>query len=79
MAMLLTLDGIIFATSVAKGILRNVSALTIAKHLETLVAKDGIRLTILKRTKDEDQNVKVFQEITNAVKTQGVSTLTSPC
>ena len=44
-----------------------------AKHLETLVSKDsGVPLEILKRTKDEEVNRKVFSDITDVMKAAGV-------
>ena len=46
----------------------------IAKHLETLAGKDGgVPLVILKRTKDEEANKKTFSDITDAMKSSGVS------
>lgn len=45
----------------------------IARHLETLVSKDGVALEILKRTKDEEVNKKTFTDITDVIKAAGVS------
>lgn len=45
----------------------------VAKHLETLVSKDGVALEILKRTKDEEVNRKTFTDITDVIKSSGVS------
>ena len=74
MTMLLTPDKIYFATSVAKGMGHRLDPLTrIAKHLETLVGKDGgVPLEILKRTKDEEVNKRTFQDIITALTAAGV-------
>jgi nucleosome binding factor SPN SPT16 subunit len=49
------------------------SVLIIAKHLETLVSKDGgVPLEIFKRTKDEEVNKKAFRDIIDAMKSSGV-------
>jgi len=45
----------------------------IARHLETLVSKDGVALEIFKRTKDEEVNKKAFTDITDVIKAAGVS------
>jgi hypothetical protein len=46
-----------------------------AKHLETLIGKDGgVPLVILKRTKDEEANKKTFSDITDTMKASGVAT-----
>jgi len=51
-----------------------VDGLMVAKHLETLVGKDGgVPLVILKRTKDEEVNKKTFSDIIDAMKSAGVS------
>ena len=72
MTMLLTPDKIYFATSAAKGIPSGMWLIT-AKHLETLVSKDGVALEILKRTKDEEVNRKTFTDIMDAMKNAGVN------
>jgi nucleosome binding factor SPN SPT16 subunit len=71
MTMLLTPEKFYFATSAAKGI-SLITRLTVAKHLETLVTKEGVPLEILKRTKDEEINRKTFSDITDAIKSSGV-------
>jgi nucleosome binding factor SPN SPT16 subunit len=71
--MLLTQEKIYFATSVAKGTGCRLDPLTVAKHLETLVGKEGgVPLEILKRTKDEEVNKKTFSDIINVMKSSGV-------
>jgi nucleosome binding factor SPN SPT16 subunit len=70
MVMLLTPDKIYFATSAAKG--NSLDRLILAKHLETLVGKEGVPLEIFKRTKDEEINRKTFSDITDVMKASGV-------
>ena len=48
--------------------------LIVAKHLETLVGKEGgVPLEILRRTKDEEVNKKAFSDVIAAMKSSGVS------